>query len=65
MASDRPPSETNTDSAETLPFRLGCAVWGYSGWRGSWLPADIPPKLMLPAYAQCFTAVEGNTTFYG
>ena len=51
--------------AVTLPFRLGCAVWGYSGWRGSWLPADIPPKLMLPAYAQCFTAVEGNTTFYG
>ncbi|MGD1936992.1 MAG: DUF72 domain-containing protein [Cyanophyceae cyanobacterium] len=58
MDGGRPPSET-------LPFRLGCAVWGYAGWRGSWFPANIQPKAMLSAYAQCFTAVEGNTTFYG
>ncbi|MEM9771047.1 MAG: DUF72 domain-containing protein [Cyanobacteria bacterium P01_D01_bin.73] len=58
MTGDRP-------NSSLLPFRLGCAVWGYSGWRGSWFPADIQPKAMLPAYAQCFTAVEGNTTFYG
>ncbi|MGD1851183.1 MAG: DUF72 domain-containing protein [Cyanophyceae cyanobacterium] len=49
----------------TLPFRLGCAVWGYPGWRGSWFPANIQPKEMLSTYAQCLTAVEGNTTFYG
>ena len=52
-------------TAPFLPFRLGCAVWGYPGWRGTWLPANIQPKAMLTAYSQCFTAVEGNTTFYG
>lgn len=58
MTSDRPVSDP-------LPFRLGCAVWGYPGWRGSWFPETVQPKAMLAAYTQCFTAVEGNTTFYG
>ena len=43
---------------------LGCAVWSYKGWVGSFYPAKTQPKDFLSLYSQQFNTVEGNTTFY-
>ncbi|MDB9496511.1 DUF72 domain-containing protein [Spirulina major CS-329] len=45
-------------------FYLGCAVWAFPGWVGSFYPAKAPAREFLPLYCDRFTAVEGNTTFY-
>ena len=45
-------------------FAIGCAVWNFPGWVGSFYPEGAPPKARLSLYAQRLTAVEGNTTFY-
>lgn len=45
-------------------FYLGCAVWSYKGWLGSFYPPKTPAKNFLSLYSQRLTTVEGNTTFY-
>ena len=45
-------------------FLLGCAVWSYKGWLGSFFPDGSQPRDFLRLYSQRLTAVEGNTTFY-
>ncbi len=47
-----------------LPFRIGCAVWGYKGWLGDLFPAGSKQSDLLRLYSQRLTTVEGNTTFY-
>ncbi|MGK7947197.1 MAG: DUF72 domain-containing protein, partial [Microcystaceae cyanobacterium] len=47
-----------------MTFYLGCAVWSYEGWLGSFYPTKTPKKDFLSLYSQRLTAVEGNTTFY-
>lgn len=48
-----------------MGFRLGCAVWGFSGWVGPFLPEGTAPRDMLRLYARRFPTVEGNSVFYG
>ena len=48
-----------------MAFRLGCAVWGYPGWVGSFFPEGTPQRDLLRLYARRFPTVEGNTVFYG
>lgn len=48
----------------TRQFYLGCAVWSYKGWVGSFYPAKTPARDFLSLYSQRLTTVEGNTTFY-
>ncbi|PSF35032.1 DUF72 domain-containing protein [Aphanothece hegewaldii CCALA 016] len=48
----------------TRQFYLGCAVWSYKGWLGSFYPPKTPVKDFLSLYSQRLTTVEGNTTFY-
>lgn len=43
---------------------LGCAVWAFRDWVGEVYPAGTRPNQFLQRYAERFTAVEGNTTFY-
>lgn len=43
---------------------VGCAVWAYDGWVGTFYPPDLPKSARLSAYAQRLTAVEVNSTFY-
>ena len=43
-------------------FYLGCAIWAYAGWNGSFYPKGAKDHLAL--YAERLSAVEGNTTFY-
>jgi uncharacterized protein YecE (DUF72 family) len=39
-------------------------MWTYAPWNGRYLPAALPPRERLRAYATWCNAVEGNTTFY-
>jgi uncharacterized protein YecE (DUF72 family) len=39
-------------------------MWSYTPWQGRYLPASLPPRDRLRAYATWCNAVEGNTTFY-
>ena len=48
-----------------MVFYLGCAVWAYDPWQGSFYDPPVPANQTLLAYAQRLTAIEGNTTFYG
>jgi uncharacterized protein YecE (DUF72 family) len=43
---------------------VGTSGWSYKEWRGSFYPAKFPAKSMLPYYAERFSAVEVNNSFY-
>ncbi len=43
---------------------IGCAIWGYRPWVGTFLPAGTAATAMLAAYSQRLTTVEVNSTFY-
>lgn len=45
-------------------FFIGCPMWGYKEWVGSFFPARTPASDFLRLYSQRLTCVEGNTTFY-
>lgn len=61
-------AELNAVKEETfsdpLNFRLGCAVWAFKDWVGSFYPAKSQPTNFLRLYAERMLSVEGNTTFY-
>jgi uncharacterized protein YecE (DUF72 family) len=42
----------------------GTSGYNYPEWKGSFYPADLPVKKMLPYYAERFPTVEINYTFY-
>jgi uncharacterized protein YecE (DUF72 family) len=43
---------------------VGTSGFGYKEWKGKFYPDKLPPKEMLRFYAEHFTAVEINNTFY-
>jgi uncharacterized protein YecE (DUF72 family) len=43
---------------------IGTSGYNYPEWKGSFYPADLPVKKMLPYYAGRFSTVEINYTFY-
>ena len=43
---------------------VGTSGYNYPEWKGSFYPADLPAKKMLPYYATKFHTVEINYTFY-
>ncbi len=47
-----------------MSLYLGCPVWSYKGWVGSFYPEGTKQSDFLRAYARRLTTVEGNTTFY-
>jgi len=47
-----------------MKLHVGCAMWSYAPWQGRYLPAALPSRDRLRAYATWCNAVEGNTTFY-
>ena len=47
-----------------MNFAIGCAVWGHKSWVGELYPQGSKAAEFLHLYAQHFTIVEGNTTFY-
>jgi uncharacterized protein YecE (DUF72 family) len=47
-----------------MQFSVGTSGYSYPGWKGSFYPAALPQKDMLPYYSQRFSTVELNNTFY-
>ncbi len=45
-------------------YHLGTSGWSYNDWRGRFYPQEISQKKWLPFYAQHFSTVEINMTFY-
>ena len=53
------------DPAESLPrWHLGTTGLAFDGWVGAFYPAGMPSSKWLSFYAQNFTCLELNTTFY-
>lgn len=48
----------------TVDLRVGSSGFSYDFWKGSFYPADIDGDAMLAYYAERFTTVEINNTFY-
>jgi uncharacterized protein YecE (DUF72 family) len=44
--------------------RVGTSGYNYPEWKGSFYPSDMKPARMLPYYAERFSTVEINATFY-
>jgi uncharacterized protein YecE (DUF72 family) len=47
-----------------LKFHVGTSGYSYKEWKGKFYPKDFSPDQMLPYYAEHFSAVEINNTFY-
>jgi len=47
-----------------ISLYLGCPIWAYKGWVGSFYPKGTKPADFLREYSRRLTTVEGNTTFY-
>ncbi len=47
-----------------MTLYLGCPIWSYKGWVGSFFPEGTKQKDFLNEYARRLNTVEGNTTFY-
>jgi uncharacterized protein YecE (DUF72 family) len=47
-----------------MSFELGCAVWAYKDWVGTFYPPKTSSKDYLRSYSDRLLTVEGNTTFY-
>ncbi|WP_341503535.1 DUF72 domain-containing protein [Gallaecimonas sp. GXIMD4217] len=43
---------------------LGCPMWSHPAWKGQLFPPGASQRDHLSHYAQVFSAVEGNTSFY-
>jgi uncharacterized protein YecE (DUF72 family) len=51
------------DRQATL-LRVGTSGFGYREWLGKFYPQGLSPRQMLPFYAERFSSVEINSTFY-
>jgi uncharacterized protein YecE (DUF72 family) len=45
-------------------FYIGCPMWGYKEWVGTFFPPRTPANAFLRLYSQKLNTVEGNTIFY-
>ena len=45
-------------------YRIGTSGYNYDEWKGSFYPEKMPSAKMLPYYAERFSTVEINYTFY-
>jgi len=45
-------------------FYLGCPIWSFKGWVGTFYPKGAKPSEYLFHYARRLSNIEGNTTFY-
>ena len=47
-----------------MVYQLGTSGWSYSEWKGRFYPEGLSQKKWLPFYAEHFSTVEINMTFY-
>jgi hypothetical protein len=48
-----------------VTVHIGTSGWQYAHWRGRLYPERLPQRLWLEDYAEHFSCVEVNATFYG
>lgn len=48
----------------TRPVHVGCSGWAYDSWRGRLYPTDLARRRWLERYAERYSTVEVNSTFY-
>ena len=53
-----------SEAMRTPPILVGCSGWVYKDWRGRFYPDGLPAKRWLPYYAEHFSSVEVNGSFY-
>ena len=53
-----------TTIAAKHPIRVGCSCWTYEDWKGPLYPHGLKSDEMLSYYADRFTIVEADGTFY-
>ncbi len=46
------------------PVHVGCSGWNYRAWRDELYPPGLPARRWLECYAERFSTVEVNATFY-
>jgi uncharacterized protein YecE (DUF72 family) len=46
------------------PVHVGCSGWAYPHWRERLYPEGLPQRRWLARYAEVFSTVEVNNTFY-
>src|SRR5262245_36610153 len=51
-------------SCKVMRFFVGTSGYSYKEWKGTFYPEKLPQKQMLSYYAQRFSTVEINNTFY-
>ncbi|ASP39904.1 hypothetical protein CHH28_15035 [Bacterioplanes sanyensis] len=54
----------NSSGLDAAALRLGLPMWFMPQWRGGLLPAGCDGHEALQHYAQHFSSIEGNTSFY-
>ncbi|MFD2863835.1 DUF72 domain-containing protein [Mucilaginibacter antarcticus] len=47
-----------------MKWHVGCSGFHYKHWKGPFYPADIPQRKWFEFYAQNFSTLELNVTFY-
>ncbi|MGZ5333776.1 MAG: DUF72 domain-containing protein [Solirubrobacterales bacterium] len=50
--------------SSSRPVHVGCSGWSYKEWRGVLYPEGLPTTRWLQRYAEEFSTVEVNNTFY-
>src|SRR5690606_30170924 len=53
-----------SSEVRTLQIYIGTSGYSYKEWKGPFYPATLPATEMLAYYADHFTSVEINNTFY-
>jgi len=47
-----------------MQANIGCSGYSYRGWQGCWYPDDVKPPMWFAFYAEHFSTVEINSSFY-
>ena len=56
--------DAKTAQVPVMQFFVGTSGYSYKEWKGSFYPAKLPQKEMLSYYAERFSTVEINNSFY-
>ncbi|HEY2141243.1 MAG TPA: DUF72 domain-containing protein [Solirubrobacteraceae bacterium] len=58
------PGKRDLTDGDPRAAHVGCSGWNYQSWRGEMYPRGLPARRWLERYAELFSTVEVNATFY-
>jgi uncharacterized protein YecE (DUF72 family) len=65
MGNPKNSSKAGTNSLIQPTIFIGTSGWTYDHWKGCFYPENLPKRSWFDYYANQFSAVEVNATFYG